>query len=156
LKLFPAYIVHSVSGRARIKIPAKRGDGFFFATVEDGLKGCGGVQSVQANSRAASVLISYESGSSVKSIADFARRHRLFNLRGDQPAPLKTVGQIFSSQIGQADRLIATGSRGYLDSQSIFFLLFLGLGLLQFWRGQIMQPAIPLLWRAMEILKDIK
>ena len=156
MELFPAYIVHSVAGRARIRIPAKRGDGLFFANLEAGLQACADVQTAQVNSRAASILITYAPDTNLKSIADYARRHKLFSLRGDQPVPLKTVGEAFASQLGKADRLIASTSRGHLDSQSIFFLLFLGLGLLQMWRGRIMQPAIPLLWRSLEILKDLK
>jgi hypothetical protein len=156
LELFPAYVIHSVTGRTRLQIPAKRGDGLFFANVEASLQSCTGIDSVRFNSRAASILITYTSDSNLKSIADFARKRKLFNLRGNQPVPVKTLGEVLASQVGQVDRLVATGSRGHLDSQSIFFLLFLGLGLLQMWRGQIMQPAIPLLWRAMEILKDIE
>ncbi len=156
MELFPAYIVHSVPGRARIRIPAKRGDGLFFANIESILQGCADVQTVQVNGRAGSVLITYGLGSNLKSIANYARRHRLFSLSSDQPAPLKTVREIFAAQLDRADRLLSSGSRGHLDSQSIFFLLFLGLGLLQMRRGRIMQPAIPLLWRAMEILRDIK
>jgi len=29
------------------------------------------------------------------------------------------------------------------------------LGVKQLWRGNIMQPAIPMLWRAVEILRDM-
>lgn len=153
--MFPAYIVHSTPGRVRLRIPGKRGDAIYFAGLEAALTKCADVETVQVNVRAASVLITQMQGSSLPSVADFARRHKLFSLKQAEATPVRSLGEIVAAQIAEADRLIATGSRGRLDSQSIFFLLFLGLGLKQMWRGQIMQPAIPLLWRAMEILKDL-
>jgi hypothetical protein len=152
--MLPAYVAHAVPGRTRIKIPAKRGDSLFFAKLESGLLRCPDVASVQTNYRAASILITFSAEGSLASVDHYARQHRLFNLE-NEPLPLKTVGELISDQVGQVNRLVGTGSRGHLDIQSIFFLLFLGLGLKQLWRGHIMQPAIPLLWRAMEILRDI-
>lgn len=156
MELPSASVVHAVPGRARIRISAKRGDGIYFSRLEGGLKGCPGVRSVHGNARAGSVLIHYASGVDLKSIADHARRRRIFNLAGEPQKPLKTVREVFAWQLQQADRIIATGTRGHVDAESLFFAMFLGLGLLQMWRGQIMQPAIPLLWRAIEILKEVK
>ncbi|MDD5033143.1 MAG: hypothetical protein PHE55_00160, partial [Methylococcaceae bacterium] len=135
---------------------AKRGDGLYFSKLEAGLKHCPQVQTVHVNARAASILIICATDESLDSIGDFAREQSLFDLRSEQAPPLKTLGEQVAAQINNLDQALATGSRGHLDLQSIFFLLFLGLGLRQMWRGQIMQPAIPLLWRAMEILKDLK
>lgn len=153
--MLQAYLVHAAPGRARIRIPAKRGDAFFFSELESWLKTCPGVARIQINPRAASVLI-YFSGvaAGLTELARLARQHRIFKL-DDKPQPLKTVAEIVSEQMGQANQLLSTGSRGHLDAQSVFFLLFLALGVKQLWRGNIMQPAIPMLWRAVEILRDM-
>lgn len=150
-----AYVAHSVASRVRLHIPAKKGDALYFSGLAAALKSVGGINAVRVNAVAASVLILHSEECNLKSIAEFARRHRQFNLQSNPLKPQRTLGELVADQIQQTDRLIATGSRGHLDAQSIFFLLFLGLGLSQLWRGQIMQPAIPLLWRAWEILKQI-
>ncbi len=152
--MLQAYVVHAVPGRARIKLPGKRGDGLFFSQLETWLRDCPGVAQVQINCRAASALIGFTPDGNLAQVARQARQHRVFKLENNPP-PLKTVGEIFSDQLGQVNHMINTGSRGHLDSNSIFFLLFLALGVKQLWRGNIMQPAIPLLWRALEVLRDM-
>lgn len=151
--MFPAYVIHSLPGRVRIKIPSKRSDAAYFVRLEAELTRCKGVASIQANLRAASILIGYAATGDLNTIANFARKRQLFNLEPEgQLPPQQSIGELAAAQIKFLDRLIETGSRGHLDLQSSFFLLFLVLGLRQMWRGQIMQPAIPLLWRVMEIL----
>lgn len=149
-----AYVTHAVQGRARLKIPAERGNGLFFARLQDGLGHCPDVESIQVNHRAGSALISLAGNGSLVSVGHYARQHHLFAL-ANEPLPLKTLGQLVSEQVAEVNGLIGTGSRGHVDLQTVFFFVFLLLGAKQLWRGQIMQPAIPLLWRALEILKGI-
>jgi len=152
--MLPAYVTHAVPGRTRIKIPAKRGNGLFFAQLESGLQKCPDIASIQVNHRAGSALITFRAEGSLASVSRYARQHKLFRLENDPP-PLKSVGEILADQLAQVNRLIGAGSRGHIDLQTLFFFLFLVLGMQQVWRGQIMQPAIPLLWRAVGILKNL-
>ncbi|HUL11212.1 MAG TPA: hypothetical protein VLU73_03460 [Methylococcaceae bacterium] len=151
--MFLAYVSHSLPGRVRIKIPSRRSDAAYFVRLEAELARCKGVASIQVNLRAASVLIGYAPTGDLNTIATFARKKQLFDLapEGMLP-PQQSIGELVAGQIKFLDRLIETGTRGHMDLQSSFFLLFLVLGLRQMWRGDIMQPAIPLLWRAMEVL----
>ncbi len=151
-----AYVTHALQGRLRLKIPAKRGDGFYFASLESDLSKCPGVESVTINPRAASALIKFWGGGGMAVLNQYARKHKLFTIKPDKNAELKTLNQFVYTQVKQVDEVITLLTRGHLDMQSIFFLLFLGLGLQQLWRGQIMQPAIPMLWRALEILQDLE
>lgn len=152
--MLQAHVVHAIPGRARIKLPARRGDGLFFSRLEDFLRRCPGVAEVHSNSRAASALIAFAEHGNLDRLATYARKHRVFRL-DHHPPPLKTVGEQFSARMHEVNQWISTGSRGHLDAHSVFFLLFLALGVKQLWRGNIMQPAIPLLWRAVEILRDM-
>lgn len=153
--MFAAHVVHAVPGRARIRIPAKRGDGLYFSALEAGLKSCAQIASIQVNPHSASVLIVFAEDGNLHVLGQYAQEHGLFDLQEEIVAVgHRPLGAVLSDQLGQANRLIARSSRGHLDVQTLFFLLFLGLGLKQLWRGQVMQPAIPLLWRAMEILKS--
>ena len=163
MQLPPAYVVHAVPGRARIKIPGKRGDGPFFARLEAGLLACADVQSVQVNQRAGSVLITtHAEPATLKAVADHARRHRLFGLHGEAALPAPSVGEVFLDRLQeverlfrQTDRMIAAGSNGRLDLQSLFFLLFLGLGVKRAWGKHLLEPDVPLLWRVVEVLKGL-
>lgn len=152
--MLPAYVTHAVPGRTRIKIPSKRGNGLFFAQLERDLRKCPDIASIQVNHRAGSALVAFRAEGSLASLNRYARQHQLFRLENDPP-PLKSVGEILAGQLAQINRLIGTGSRGHVDLQTLFFFLFLVLGMQQAWRGQIMQPAIPLLWRAVGILKSL-
>ena len=154
--MFPAYVAHAVPGRIRIKIPSKRGDAFYFATLEASLRNCPGLSSLQINARAASALVTFSGAGNLTVLSQFAKRNKLFLLQNDDMPNMKTLRELAFSGVNQVDHLITTGTRGHVDMQSIFFILFLGLGLQQLWRGQIMQPAIPMLWRALEILKDLE
>lgn len=160
MELLPAYVIHAVPGRARIKIPGKRGDGAFFATLETGLLACPAVQTVQVNAHAASVLITHPPHSPLKSIADYARQHGLFGLHAEAAQPLPSATEIFLARLKQTDQMfkevdqrLAAGSGGRLDLQSIFFLLFLGLGLQRLWHSRRLKPEVPLLWHIVELLK---
>ena len=53
-----AYIVHRVNNRLRIKIPSKRGDKDFFASIERKFSGQAGGETVVVNPYTASVSIS--------------------------------------------------------------------------------------------------
>ncbi len=152
--MLAAYLVHALPGRARIKIPAKRGNQAYFLELASELGRCAGVVSVQVNPWAASTLVVH-AASDVERIAGYARERRLFDLKMDKEAPPRSsIGEIAASQLDFLDHLLATGSRGNLDLRSAIFLLLIGLALRQIWRGQIVQPALPLLWDALEILRD--
>lgn len=162
MELLPAYVVHAVPGRARIKIPGKRGDGRFFARLEAGLLACPAVQTVQVNAHAASLLITHPADAPLKGIADYASQHKLFGLHAEEALPLPSVAEVFIDQLKQTDRmlkqadqLLAAGSGGRLDLQSLFFLLFLGMGLRRMWRSHLLEPDVPLLWRVVELLKGL-
>lgn len=154
--MFPAYVVHALPGRVRIKIPSRRGDAAYFVQLQSELSRCKGVAAIQANLRAASVLIAFAPTGDLNTIASFARKKKLFNLEAEAQLPQQSIGEIAAAQLNFVDRLLATGSRGHIDLQSSFFVLFLGLALRQIWRGEIMMPAIPLLWTALGLLKDLR
>lgn len=154
--MFPAYVAHIALGRIRIKVPAKRGDNDYFSKLEANLKNCPDIVSVRINPLAASVLVVRNSNGDLKTLADFARKHRLFALKNETPPPERTVGEILAKRMETLDNLLSAGSRGRLDGQSALLLTFIALGLAQTWRGQIAQPAVGFLWYIMEILKDIR
>lgn len=147
-----AYLVHAVTDRARIRIPARRGDAAFFAGLKTRLAECPFLASIEINARAASLLVTFTDNCGLDALAKHAREQDLFELRKEAP-PVKPLGTLLTEQMQQADRLIGAGTQ-QLDAQSRFFLLFLGLGLQQVLRGQVLQPAIPLLWKAVDLLRN--
>lgn len=152
--MLTAYVSHAAPGRARIKIPERRGNGLFFARLERDLLLCPAIASIQVNHRAGSALVTFGAAGNLETVSRYARQRKLFKLE-ETPPPLKTLGELVADQVSQINRLVGTGTRGHIDLQTLFFFLFLVLGMQQAWRGQILQPAIPLLWRALEILKTI-
>ena len=150
-----AFVVHAMPGRVRIRIPNKRGDSLYFADLQANLLQCDEVRAVQTNYRVASVLVDCVAAGDFDSIADYAREQGLFALEGELAVSLQTVPEIFSANLNAVNRVLGTFTKSHLDMESIFFLLFVGLGFRQLLRGGIMQPAIPLLWTAVEIMRDL-
>jgi hypothetical protein len=153
--MLSAYLVHALPGRARIRIPAKRGNQSYFRDLESALGRCADVTSVQVNPTAASALIVYPPAADLQTIANCARERQLFDLKPavDSP-PAQSIGETAASQLDFLDRLLATSSRGNMDLRSAVFLLLIALAMRQIWRGHVMQPAVALLWDAFELLRD--
>lgn len=145
----PARIVHQVSGRTRLKIPARRGDVVYFDRVSDRLSDCPGVVAVESNFRTSSVLIQHTIP--FKEIAAFAAQHVLFVLQTDRPAP-DTLLQQAAASLQDVDGALADRRAGSLNVRSLMLIALLSLGLIQIARGQILAPASSLLLHALELL----
>jgi hypothetical protein len=122
-----AEIVHSMPGRARLRIVERRGDAVFFASVATGLSTIAGVQAVEVRPLTGSVLIRH--GPPLERIMTAAQEARLFRCAnpGSARGPTETA---------KIDPKMVVG---------------LGLGALSLWQiteGKILPPAITLAWYA--------
>jgi hypothetical protein len=122
-----AAIVHAISGRARLRIAERRGDGVFFASIATGLSAIPGVFHVDVRPLTGSVLIQH--GAPLARIGAAAEQSRLFVLANGHPpaAPDPAIS---------------------IDPQIV---LAVGLGAFALWQlaqGRILPPAITLGWYA--------
>lgn len=146
-----AYVVHSLPGRLRLKIPARRGDAGYFAALSAALRACPGVQSVETNAMTAGVLIHYPPPLTAADLAAAAAAAAPLDLEYGSP-PVRSVAENLAAQFQRADSVLRRGSGGQVDFRSVSVLTLLGLALYQLARGEILQPAVPLLLGAMAVL----
>jgi hypothetical protein len=147
-----AHIVHHIPGRVRLRIPKRRDDREFFADVERRLSGCDNITGVSANPTTASVLVRYE-GELAPVLLQAAQvgLAELLELTEDLP-PVKPVEDALLDTLSQADSRILSISSGAMNGRSAVLVSLLVAGLFQLWRGQLLGPAIPLLWYAAQAL----
>jgi hypothetical protein len=124
--------------RVRIKVPSKRGDTVYFASVKEGLSSCPGVVSVDTNPQTAGILVVHSG--EMKSLADYAKAKNLFVLNIPKTKPrslMSDVAATFKSYNDQLKKM--TG--GELDIPSLVFLSLIVSGVYQIIRGNLGAPA---------------
>jgi hypothetical protein len=124
-----AEIVHRVNGRLRLRVPERRGDAPWFAATRKALAGFPGVLRVTANPDTGSFLIRGKD-LALRRIPEIAEDRGWFALSGP-------------------DRSRRPAGDALAGLAPVFF----GLAALQAARGQIMVPALSLLWYALEIVR---
>lgn len=138
-----ASIAHRMPGRLRLSIPARRGDDGFFAGLAAQLSGQPDVIRVRPNARAGSLLV--EHGGDAEPILVWAAREHLLEL-DPAGAPDEPAGLL--SAPGPSLRLV---SGREIDPMFMAGVAFLGMGLVQVVRGQVMVPAATALWYAISV-----
>jgi hypothetical protein len=122
-----AEIVHTMAGRTRLRIEARRGDDAFFASIATGLSSLQGVGHVDVRALTSSVLIRHHAPWA--QVAEAAARARLFVLDG------AAVRQAY-------DRTQA------LDARAIAAIGLGAFALFQLVQGRVLPPAITLAFYA--------
>lgn len=148
-----ALIVACCDHRVRFRIPCRRNDPLYFEKVAKTLSKHPDVKGIKTNALSASVLVHFGSDYCLQGVVQFAVQKKLFD--AGSVVTLPTLGELVWRRAQQLDVALETLTRGRLNTENVLFLFFLGLGLVQLKRGQIMQPAIPLLWRAISLLRQI-
>jgi hypothetical protein len=138
-----ASIAHRMPGRIRLSIPARRGDAAFFAGLAGQLSGQPDVIRVRPNVRTGSLLV--EHAGDAEPILAWAAQEHLLELE-PSGASMESAGLL--SAPGPAVRLV-TGRD--IDPMFMAGVAFLGMGLVQIVRGQVMVPAATALWYAISV-----
>ena len=133
-----AHVSHRMPHRLRIKIPSKKKDVSYFATLMERLSGCPGVKEIRVNPDTGSALIFYEGER--KAIAEFANKNDLFVL-GRSGRPQKPLFDNVSDTFKVYNRQLKTATGGELDIPSLVFLSLLISGIWEIARGNFVMPA---------------
>lgn len=148
-----AYISHALPGRVRIKVPDRRGDTDFFSRIEDRLGGIDGIAKLQTNPLTGSILIEHHTAP-LDRVFEAAQREALFTLQApDDPGePPPEAASLDESPLALWISQRGMGGLGF-DINSALALLMLALAVRQMMRGQVMVPALSLLWYAYELVQ---
>lgn len=151
-----AFIKHQMPGRARLKIPSKRGDETYFEALAEAFAACEAITQLQINPPTASLLIQH-GNAPFSVIAEFAGDAGLFAVaEGEEAEWLATqhlsVASLSSMAAAHLDNKLADLSAGRVDVRSVLFLGFVGLAVHEATKGHVMAPASTFLWRALQLL----
>lgn len=145
-----ATIAHQVRGRMRLRIREKRQDHAYFEETCVCLEALPGIDQVLTNSNTGSIVILHELQDNDELQA---RIHKtgLFALTADTKPQAPAIEPLRSglSDIGY---LLREGSSGSVDLRTLAFLGMMGLTLHQIMRGQVLGPALPMLWNAFSLI----
>jgi hypothetical protein len=149
-----AYLVHRTPGRLRLKIPSRKGDISYFASLGKQLSGLDGVDKVMVNPLTGSALFIHNANRAM--IAEYAMANNLFSLKRLDSYPTglqQRVSETFNGFNAQMKVLTC----GEIDMGGLAFLALLGAGIYQISRGNI--AAIPwyaAFWYALNIFLKAK
>ena len=132
-----AYIVHRVNDRLRIKVPSKRRDRDFFASIEKKFSKHGGDETVVVNPDTASVL--FLGRFTAKQIAEVAQQSDLFKLETKTRRRETLLGGV-KDMFRIADKRLLKITGGELDIPSVVFIGLVSHGIYQFARGNFTAP----------------
>lgn len=143
-----AYVVHTLPGRVRLRIPAKRGDANYFEELRRVISGFPGIEVAAVNPLTASILIRYPPELDIAAVGEVAGAFDI--VYGELPTA--TVAERLDNWLARGDRVLRRGSGGHIDFKSASVLTLLALALRQAAQGEILQPAFPLLLGALAVL----
>lgn len=133
-----AFLSHMISGRARLKVPSKKGDSVYFKSLQEQFSGYSGIQAIKVNPLTGSILIFHSED--IKKIAIYAQDMNIFKLKNKKYNPTKlrnTISKVFKDM----NKKIVNITGGDMDTADIVFLALLGLGIYQISRGNFVAPA---------------
>lgn len=147
-----AHIVHHIPGRVRLRVPHRRDHHGFFAEVHQRLETCPNVTGISTNPATASILVRYKGElAEVLGQAAAVGIHELLEMNDGLPPVPQVVGALLG-RLAHADSQITERTSGSLDGRSTVLLVLIAAGIVQLLRGQVLGPAMPLLWYAAQAI----
>lgn len=147
-----AHIVHQLRGRLRLRIREKRLDSDYFQEVSARIESLDGVTEVSCNATTGSLLLLHPE----LPFVDLEPRLNDLSLfeMVTEPEITATPLEKVSNGFSWLNQAISETSSGDLDLRSLAFLGLIALSIQQIMRGNIMGPAIPMLFNAMSLVQQ--
>lgn len=140
---------HAITGRMRVKIPSKRMDSSYFASLKDQLTKKEEIIQVETNPMTGSLLIHHRLDS--QTISDYAESAGLFMVAMQNPKTTP-LSQKVTGAFKDFDKNVKGFTGGELDIPGIAFIVLTGLGVFQISRGNFAAPAwYTAFWYALNI-----
>lgn len=149
-----AHCVHKLPTRARIRIPSRKDDGGFFASVKERLHRCEQVTGVEINAGTGSVLVFYTGDFSA--ITAYAEKQCIFRLAAKNHNP-NTLTQVTLTTYKNLDARVKKLTGGELDLPGATYLALVGAGIYKIAKGNFTAPAwYTAFWYALNIFLKAK
>ena len=137
-------------GRTRLRLPARRGDTAFFAAMVEKLSSVPGVVTVATNPYLGSLLVHHQC--TLAELTRHSREFGLFEIDTRPPTPV-ALSQTMADQHRQTTDVVERILGPEVDMRSLAALGLAVLALAQLASGQVVPPAITLLWYTFSLVK---
>lgn len=144
-----AYVVHRTRERCRLRIRDKRNDQAYFEELRGRIAESVDGADVRVNPITGSVLVSH-GNMSVSELEGRLTETSMFELL-DGPQPEAPALEHLFSGISRIDQAITESSGGGADLRTFMFIGIMAMAMQQMLRGNVMVPAMALLWNAMDL-----
>ncbi len=148
-----AYVVHRTRERLRIRIPDARNDGEFFEIVRAELDAFPEGVDVRVRPSTASVLLTHPD-LPFAVLESRLRNSELFTLADGTRPSRRALAPLISAS-SNIDRWLKRVTSGSTDLRILLFVGIVGLAIRQLIRGEVLGPALPLLWIALQIAERV-
>ena len=148
-----AYIAHQVRGRIRLQIREKRKDIAYFEALRSNLDSLDDIDEVRVNSTTGSIVLLHSlQGNDL--VVDRLLRLELFEITACEP-PATPAFVPLRAGLSSIEQTLRSGSAGGVDFRTLAYIGAIGLSLHQITRGNILGPALPMLWDAFRLIDHI-
>lgn len=144
----PAQLLHLSPGRVRLRCPRLRGDVGAMDALAQRLAGLPDVREVRGNALTGTLLVLHQASPEALLEASAPL------LRFEGPEPLRSLRADVRGHLDALAVGLERSTGGALDARGLAFLAFLGIGLAQLARGQMLMPAATAFWYAIATLGD--
>jgi hypothetical protein len=148
-----ARIVHQTRSRVRLRIAEKRKDPGYFEDLRDQLATVPGITELKINSTTGCVVLLHPE-LPWSELEPGLRMAELFEIT-DTPEPARPALEPLTSGLSRMDQAVTSGTDGSVDLRTLAYVGLMGFTISQALRGELLGPAIPLLFNAMSLLDRI-
>ena len=148
-----AHIVHQARGRIRLQVREKCKDPAYFETTREQLQGLAGIDEVRTNSTTGSIILLHSLENNTELLKRLPQL-ALFEITDCQQHDASAFTPLRSGLTG-IEQLLRNGTAGSVDLKTVAFIGVMGLTLHQIMRGQVLGPALPMLWNAFSLINRI-
>lgn len=143
-------IVHQVRGRVRLRVREKRQDDPYFEETRTILEALPGIEQVTFNSTTGSIVLQHGLHDNDELLTRLSGSG-LFEFN-DSIEPTGPAIESLRSSLYGIGSLVKAGTAGSVDLRTVAFIAMMGLTLHQVLRGQVLGPALPMLWNAFSLI----
>jgi len=134
-----ALVVHKMAGRIRIRVPSKKGNETYFASVKEALSSCVGVEGVEVAPFTGSILVRCHGPT--EGVIEWAQAQGLFVVREEKSIKVTAFHDAVAGRFGALDERIKAATGEGFDLPGLAFLALMGAGIYQIARGNFAAPA---------------
>lgn len=148
-----AHIIHQTRSRIRLRIAEKRKDPEFFDEIREQLGTVPDILDFRTSSTTGCVILEFPE----QSWPDLEPQVEQLGLFKIIPAPEtgKPAMESLASGLSRVNQTLSAGSDGRIDLRTLAYLGLMAITISQALRGQLLGPAIPLLFNAMSLVERL-